>query len=222
MKDLKRNSRALLAAIAFMMVLTACGGTPPPLPPPPPSNPNGGFYGGAGGGICAPATGVLPLNPTNLPYTATLIDSYSQSAASSISTTLFYQTAPNAGLSIQNIVGTANLNLPQLARMVSPYQGQTSNFCASTTSTTGTPVPGRYASVGAIQLVMTGQVPVSMGMYLPQYATPQGGNVGTFNTPMEVRIGHSCDAWIGAEGRMYGCVDVRVDTLGVYLSLYAQ
>jgi len=216
MKILNKRQSAL--ALAALMVLSACGGTPPPLPPPPPQNNNGGFYGGGGVG-CVQATGALPLNPTNIAYSGNMVDRYSGGNSGSISLPLYFQTAPNFGNSIQNIVGTANLSLPMLQQFT---MSPNTTFCASTTdATTGAQNPGRYNGLGAVQLVMSGMMPISS---YNQPGIVYGGQMSypSATTRLEVRVGYSCDAWISPEGRLYGCVDVIVQALNVYLSLYSQ
>lgn len=236
MNPWKRNS-SLMAASALMLLLTACGGNPPPLPPPPPSG-----FGGSGGLLgtaCIQASGAAPLNPQNVAYSGNMVSQQGGSTSSSISTNLFYQTAPVASQSIQNIVGTANLVLPQLSA-ANPYAQNTqqNRYCVSTTDAAGTVTPGRLAvGVGAVQLVMTGTIPISTSQYsgyggyggygggygYPTYGYPGYPQNTTGTTDrLEVRIGYQCDAWITSDNRINGCVEVLTQYLGVYLSLYAQ
>jgi hypothetical protein len=222
--QLQNRKFRLLAAVAVALVVSACGGNPPPVPPPP--SPNGAFFGGGGGANCPQAVGAVPLNPTGLPYSANMVERFRQGQGASISTTLYYQTALNGGSSMQNIVGTSNLVLPQLASAFpTGGQTQTQTYCGSTTdSTNGQSSPGRWSG-GAIQILQRGLVPISFspyGSFPGSYFQPGGGSgFGASTDSLEIRIGYSCDAWV-SNNRLNGCVDVSLRYLGVNLQLYAQ
>jgi hypothetical protein len=214
------NRRGLLAALALTLVLAACGGNPPPVPPPP--SPSGGVIGGVGSfGACAGAVGALPVNPSGLPYSGTMVDYNGRQTSSSISTTLFYQTAFNGGATYQNIVGSSQLVMPSLASL-NPTNPSTS-YCVSTTdATSGAVTPGRWAN-SAVQLIQRGIFPVNRSGFGGFTGGFTGGGIGgtSYNDILEVRIGYSCDAWLD-NNRLNGCVDVLLQYSGVYLQLYAQ
>ncbi len=215
-----------------LLVLSACGGDPLPIPPPAPVNPNPGILPIAGA-ACVPVSGVLPLNPSGQAYASTLTSSYGYgTSGGALSSSIWYAQAPNAGASIQNIVATATLTLQSVTQLMPT--GLAGAPCVSTTDPkTGVSNPGRFANVGAVQMTMTGTIPVlssyagystgtgyGYGGYSPYgYG---GGYNNTIQDTLTVRVGYSCDAWVSAEGRLYGCVDVSTEYSGVYRSLYAQ
>jgi hypothetical protein len=226
----------ILATAAMIVVLSGCGkGTPPPpLPqpaPPPQTNPNpygGGFGGGAVN--CGGQIGQYPFSQSPL-YG-------NMSYGGSISLTLGYQGFFNGTSDYQSVIGSALLNLPELAQQTNPYQQSPqqipTQFCVtSSPANGGQPFPGTYVpSDRSVAIVLYGfiQSPIyTYNPYAPYSNTYQQGGGQFTQLPVTVSIGQSidsygysaCNAWL-YQGRVMGCVQVKIGNNGQVRTYNAQ
>ena len=208
-------SRATLVALCVGLIMVGCGTqTPPPLPPPPPQNPNPALGGMIGN--CGVAGGVQPLRPDNSPYVATLMNPRSQSQSNSIQLNLAFAQQVPADMRLRNIVGGAQVTLPDLGQIIGGGNIPSYSFCAASSMPgSSTPSFGTFDQrTGAVSLSMYGQAQVPT--YTP-FSPMNGGSFPGMPTvapqfaqiPVQVNIGtgQGCGAAL-MDGRLYGCVMV--------------
>jgi len=214
MKVFKQAKRISVLAILMVAVvsMSACGKKAPvPAPPPPPALPNPGYGGGFAGGGCGSVGGQSPLN--QLGYVSSLQAVYSGgSAANALQLFLSYQTYPNAGSQMQNIVGSGTFSYPDLNLLSRGMQVPQTSFCVSSAGPTGGVTPGVYMPrSGEVSILLQGLIQV------PSY--PGFGGVGYYGGGypqyvqqiVQLAIGYSqgCSAYLYND-RVVGCADVYI------------
>lgn len=204
---LARNSVRAIVTCASILILAACGSNPPPAPAPVP------VPGNPYMGSCGSVTGVSPVQvtPGSTPgYYADLV-TQNPMYSGNFMMNLFYTQAPQAGMQVQNIVGSGAIKLPILT---GGYQsGNLVPLCVSSNGNS----PGQISiAQGAVQIRMTGPLPSpQQNVYPTPYPTSYGGypqmyppTTGVQSGSIEVRVGFSCPAGITPQGRIKGCIDV--------------
>ena len=208
--------RKLCGFLVIAGMLTACGGNNDFIPPPPPIAPpvggfNGGGFGGfTGGGNCGGSFGSFPLNQTGQPYYGSMV---SQAGSSSISLQVGILNQPNFSSPIQQVAGSAQIDLADLRNTSGQTQG-ISSFCVSSQSLTGgSVIPGNFAVQDqSIAITMEGYVQVPL--FSPYGGS--GGLGGTFQYGQDrvvVSIGTGiigCNAAFLRNGRLVGCLEVQI------------
>lgn len=215
----------ILGAAALFVMLAGCGkGTPPPpiaLPAPLPQTNN---YGGGVGAVSC--SGAIGQQFSQTPFYGNLSGQNSYSSGNSIQLTLGYQGYPSGASSYQSVLGSALLNLPDLAQASQGYPQQGNQqipyqFCVTSAPTSGgQPFPGVYAPADrSISLTMYGYVQSPIYQYNPYdpYGSQQYGGTQFSQTPVTVSVGNSPYGGCGAylyEGRVVGCIEVKLGNNG--------
>jgi hypothetical protein len=202
-------------ATVGLLGIVGCGSNaiPPALPAP---APNGTLAGYAGN--CSAISGTTPFQQNNTPYAGNMypLGNYGTNG-DTIALSLFYSGALQSDNYIHNIVGTSQMNMPDLTAMT-PYptpQTQT-NFCVSSSTISGnTPTPGVFNSADlSVQLVLQGIISVPLFSGYSAYPggfSPSSSNAAMGQELIQVAIGTSgnCPAYI-YQGRIVGCIAVSI------------
>lgn len=212
----------LLVCVGFFSV--GCGRANNPAPPPAPQIPNPGntVPGGGlffGGGSCGGVPGGIPLSGTNAPYFTQLGNS------GSMTLNLAYSGATPAENQMANIVGSAQMVVPDLQYLSPSGSVPQTSFCVSSSN----PFSGGAINYGTftrayatLSITLVGQI--QMPTYNP-YMAPGSffpGQVQQFQpVPVYVSIGSSngCVAYL-REGRLKGCVMIELGQQGYSQPLY--
>jgi hypothetical protein len=224
----------ILGAAALFVMLGGCGkGTPPPALPMPPPPPQTNPYGGGIGAVnCGAVNSQYPFSQT--PFLG------SMAGGNSIQLTLGYSGFPSGASALQNVVGSAMLNLPTVLQTQNPYapqqqQQQQYQFCVTSVPTSGgQPFPGTYAAGDrSIAIVLYGFVQAPVYQYNPYdpYSNNMQGGTQFSQLPATVSIGQSitpnysgyddCGAYL-IDGRVRGCVEVKLGNYSQAKRLYFQ
>ena len=188
---------------------------PNPLPPPAPQGPvqpNPAYpYNGAN---CPTVSGNFPLNQSNTPFYGSLQSlGFGGSNANSLTLSFSLQQYADFTRPTQNIVASGAFNFSDLQYLSPTPTNTPTNVCLTSGAINNfSATVGTYNSYDhSVSVVLRGQVQYQYNPINPYTGQPGYGNTSPQNGTdiVEVDIGYSCQAFL-ADGRIYGCVDVKI------------